>query len=651
MKLLSKRCVCLGLVSLLLPLSAAGAAEDGGEPIRLDDMQVVATPIIEGNEVDNYAGEKTTVGEQQIEDLNAQDLGTALRTTPGVTISRFNPIGSFGGGEGGAIFIRGSGSSRPGSELKMYVDGVPMYMSVWNHPLLDLMTIDPAQAIEVYKSPQPEEFGNAFSAINLVPKQKISKGIATKAQAQGGSYHTFAGTAEQGGKFENLDYYVGGGYRRSYGHREDAEGRLMDGYGRLGYEVNENWDVSLFTLWDDNSAKDPGEVGASPAERLGIYTTKSWLTLGKITNRFDNADGDLKVYYNKGDGDWLNEPTSTSGVTSNLYNTFTYYGFKAKENLYPWKGGQATLGLDWERTEGKYTKQYSTGVWDNWNGHEYDILSPYAAINHLFGEKTGLYAIPSAGVRFYDNSDFGNEYAPHAGVVFGYQNTELHARYSRGILYPGLDVVVMSEEVIKALGKSWEDLTAEKVNHYELGVSQRFKDIALIEVTGFYDDGKDRYVVNPPPPFPPTYENTEKYEIRGMEATLSVYPLKGLSLFAGYTYLSTDPGNLPYAPSSTVTGGLNWRFLNRFQLSMDSQYISSMYVNSQARREGAENTNKIGSYYLVNGKLSYFLPVPQLHMNGEIFLAGENLTNVNYEYQPGYPMPGITAMLGFRASF
>jgi outer membrane cobalamin receptor len=651
MNVFKKGCMGLGLAALVFTSAAAGAEEKEPRPVRLEEVKVVATPIIEGNEVDRYAGEKTTVGEQQIEDLNAQDLGTALRTTPGVTISRFNPIGSFGGGEGGAVFVRGFGSSRPGSELKMYVDGVPMYMSVWNHPLLDLMTIDPAQAIEVYKSPQPEAFGNAFAAINLMPKQKVSKGIATKVQVQGGSYHTFASTAEQGGKFDQVDYYVGGGYRRSYGHREDAEGRLMDGYGRLGYQINDNWDVSLFTLWDDNSAKDPGKEGASPAERLGIYKTKTWLTLGKIVNRYDNADGHLKIYYNNGNGNWLNEPTSTTGVTSNLYNEYTYYGFKAKENLYLWKGGQVTMGLDWERTEGKYNKQYSTGEWDNWKGHEYNILSPYAAVNHLFGEKSGLYAIPSAGVRFYDNSDFENEWAPHTGVVVGYQDTQVHARYSRGILYPGLDVVVMSEEVIKALGKSWKDLTAEKVNHYELGLSQRFGNFALLEVTGFYEDGKDRYVVNPPPPFPPTYENTEKYKIRGVEAGLSVYPMEGLSLFAGFTYLSTDPGNLPYAPNATITGGLNWRFLNHFQLSLDSQYVSGMYVNSQARREGAENTNKIGSYYLINGKLSYFFPVDYLHMNGEIFLAGENLTDVNYAYQPGYPMPGLMGMLGLRVSF
>mgnify|MGYP000308265566 CR=1 FL=1 len=37
-----------------------------------------------------------------------------------------------GGDQGGAVFIRGMGTSRPGSEIKTYVDGVPFYMPVWN---------------------------------------------------------------------------------------------------------------------------------------------------------------------------------------------------------------------------------------------------------------------------------------------------------------------------------------------------------------------------------------------------------------------------------------------------------------------------------------------------------------------------------------
>ena len=232
--------IAITFIAFLLSLTLAhspATAEESGQATRLEDMTVVATPIIEGNQVDRFAGQKTTVTESQINDLNAQDLGTALRRTPGVNISRYNPVGSFGGATGGAVFIRGFGSSRPGAEIKTLVDGVPMYMRVWNHPLLDLMTIDPAHTIEVYKSPQPHVFGNAYGVINIVPKRKTTDGFLTKGEAAGGSYSTVVGTAEHGGKQDRFDYYLGGGYRSSDGHRDNADGELKNLYVRAGYRL------------------------------------------------------------------------------------------------------------------------------------------------------------------------------------------------------------------------------------------------------------------------------------------------------------------------------------------------------------------------------------------------------------------------------
>jgi len=168
--------VAVGAIFLALWLFSgelnAGAEETFTGAQELEGIVVTSTPIIEGNVVDSFGSTRTIVTEEQIRNLNAQDLATALRRTPGVTISRYNPIGSHGGAQGGGIFIRGMGSSRPGSEIKTFIDGVPMYMGLWNHPLLDLLSIDTAAAIEVFKSPQPQRFGNAFGAVNILPKRK-----------------------------------------------------------------------------------------------------------------------------------------------------------------------------------------------------------------------------------------------------------------------------------------------------------------------------------------------------------------------------------------------------------------------------------------------------------------------------------------------
>ena len=201
-------------VFVVMCLASAGFSQEDQPPRnQLPEIVVVAPPIIDGNAVDRYAGEKTVVTEEQISDLNAHDISSALRMSPGVNITRYNPVGSFGGATGGALFIRGMGSSRPGAEIKTLMDGVPMYMSVWNHPLLDLMSVDPAQSIEVYKSPQPYVFGNAFSVVNIIPKQKDTEGYVSKLEAAGGSFGTFIEKAEHGGKQGDLDYYVGGGIR------------------------------------------------------------------------------------------------------------------------------------------------------------------------------------------------------------------------------------------------------------------------------------------------------------------------------------------------------------------------------------------------------------------------------------------------------
>ena len=237
-------------------------------PVALPALDVVSTPIIEANRVDPFAGVSTVVGEDQVRDLNAQDLPSALRRTPGVTISRYNPVGSFGGAEGGGIFVRGMGSSRPGGEMKTYVDSVPVMMGIYNHPLMDILPVDAAGSIEVVKGAQPHRFGNTFSAINLQPKVVRDEGHLARLSAQGGSFDTWAETLDVGVREGPFDAYVAQGWRRSDGDRDHADGRTSNVYGRLGYQLSPEWQASVMGLYSNNYAMDPGEVG-KPATRQG----------------------------------------------------------------------------------------------------------------------------------------------------------------------------------------------------------------------------------------------------------------------------------------------------------------------------------------------------------------------------------------------
>ena len=144
-------------------------------------VEVRGTPIVEGNYLSPYAGQIAVVGSEQIEALNAQDLTSALRRAPGVVISRFNHVGSFGGGTGGSVYIRGHGSGRPGAEIVTLFDGVPRSAGIWSHPLLDTAPIETSRRVEIMKSAQPVLIGNmAFGAVNMLPKRIRHEGFGTR---------------------------------------------------------------------------------------------------------------------------------------------------------------------------------------------------------------------------------------------------------------------------------------------------------------------------------------------------------------------------------------------------------------------------------------------------------------------------------------
>ncbi len=630
------------IMAAILGLMAWG---HGVQAETLPEVVVRSTPIIEENQVDKYASPASIVSRQQMDDLNAQDLTTALRRTPGVTISRFNPIGAFGGAEGGGVFIRGLGTSRPGGEVKTLIDGVPLLMGVWNHPLLDLIAIDPAERIQVFKSPQPQNFGNALAAVNLVPALQRDEGFATRLQVQGGSASTAIQKIEHGGRQHNFAYTVNQSYRRSSGHRELADGRTTAFSANTQYQWDSGWYLGAFGLYTDNQAHDPGVEGKEATTRQGKYTTYAALGILTLGHQLEAVQGTVKCFANSGQGAWRGQQPPDGDTIS----AFSVWGLQVQETLTPWEGGELRLGLDWESTDGEVDFTKANGDKSSWEGDSFQVLSPSAAISHTFGDPSAWFLTPSAGMRLVQHSSLGARTAPHAGIVAGYGPTQIHTRYSRGILFPGLEVQVFSQAVLPALGQSWKKLAPEVLDHFEIGLRHDFGTVARAEVALFRDRGQDRYVVVPAPPFPPRYANVEDFTIRGVELALTLWPTDALSLFGSAAFLDTDPNDLPYAPHTSLSFGTTWQFLEHWRLSLDGQHVASMTVGSQARRAYVENTKEVDAATVINARLGYGWGWEQLH--GEIFVAVENLFDADYEFQPGYPMPGTTALVGLDLRF
>jgi len=608
------------------------------------DTVVIMASVIEENAVDTFGSVSTVVTDEQIRDLNAVDLPSALRRTPGVTISRFNPVGSFGGEEGGSVYIRGMGASRPGSEIKTYIDGAPFYMGVWNHPLMDLVPVGGVGRIDVYKGPQPQLYGNAFAAIDLSSRRATAEGVDGDLRLSGGSFGTLIEQANASGKSGAFSWSAAQGYARSDGHRDDADGELLNAIGNVGYAFNDNWSADLTALYVNNEVSDPGQEGL-PATKQGQYETEGLLLVATLKHQHGSFSGALSMYSNEGDGNLLNQPALDGDTLSH----FELSGVRWREAYSPWVGGLLSGGIDFDTVSGTVDfNRILPAPADRFDGPSIRILMPHASFAQTFDVGGGWSLTPSAGARFYDHSIMDSETAPHAGVVLASNTLSFRANYSRGVLYPGLDAAVLSQ-LIPALGDSWRSLDAEMVDHVELGAKFAPTSATTIDVAAFNDELKNRYIFGfPPLVTPPAFVNLGDYEIRGLEASLQQDLGDSWNLFAGITLLDPSLGSLPYAPEHTITLGLNGR-IGPWRISLDAQNQSSMLTLNQARAAGAANTQSVDGFTVVNARAAYLLSA--LGDRGEVFVALENLTDASYEMRPGYPMPGASAQVGVNFGF
>ena len=638
------------LALFLLPASAqesvsppAGVEANGDAPVVpavVATVAVTARPVVEEIRRDPLAGAVTTVGSRQIEDLNAGDPAAALRRVPGLVVSRYNVVGSYGGGDGGGVFARGQGAGRPGAELSFAVDGVVKTAGVWTHPLLDALPIDAAGRIDVYKGAQPVLFGNmAFATIDLVTKRRAEEGFGGKATAAYGSFGTSTLGVEASGRSGPLELFVVASQRASDGHREGADGRTRALFARAAYDLGGGWGLALTGDWTQGRAGDPGVEGGAPRGVTPRWETDDTMGVLALTRSHGGRTGSLKLYVEDGAIDWL----QWDGASSQAFRTFTDWrnvGLKVRDAFAIGSRGELTAGLDVESSHGVSREaRVAGGV--PLGDHRFRNVAPYAALAWTFGEEVKV--TPSAGLRWNQSREFGGVWGAQAGVVVASPLGEAHLRWARAFNLPGIWTAVFVEGFGR--GEEWKALDPELVHHYEIGFAPKLGGNASLDLTFFYDDVTDALRFVPPPPAPPRWANTGAYLSRGAELTLCVEPFPALGLYAGAAFTHTTPGSVPYTPRWTLSGGAIATVAS-LRAAVDVQWVDERYAGN-LRFPGQPVT--VAPYFLLNAKVT--APLERVAPGLELFLAGENLTDSDYAYRPGYPMPGASFSGGASLRF
>ncbi len=598
---------------------------------KLPSVEVVSRPIIEEVAIDEFAGVTAVIKDDQIRDQNAADIASALRRTPGVQISRYNPVGSFGGDQGGAVFIRGMGLSRPGSEIKTYIDGVPFYMPVWNHPLLDMLPVNGMKSITVHKSPQLQINGNNFASVNLETKDATEEGVVGNARVSAGSFNTVMEQFDIAGKSDDFTYSFAQGYAKSDGHRPNADGELANGMGKLGFRINQSWSVGASLLAVSTKAGDPGD---SPAR----YEISANTASAFVNHKHENWSGEFRIYRNAGTTKWLNYTNNGTPGSNGVYD-FNMDGVRWKENFMPWKNANILAGLDYDTV---------TGLSDGTALPSLRITSPHVAINQKIEINSDWAITPSVGIRNYNHSQFTSKTAPHAGVTLSSEKISYFFNNSKGINYPGLEGAALSLAipggVFNNLG-NWTQLTPEEVDHSEIGAKFTPSEDTQLDVSYFQDSVNNRFVFQP---FGSGFFNSGAYKMRGAELSLRQKLSSNWSFFGGYTKLDPSISNLPYTPKNAFTAGLNGN-IGLFKVVFDAQYQSETVALTRSRANGSSNTSPVSGFVVANMRLAH--PLQALGKKGEVFVMVENLFNKDYAYRSGYPMPGRWGQVGLSTSF
>lgn len=676
------------LVSTIPEEESLSAVQDDQDVTLFKEIVVTTTPL--ANPVvpvtTRYGTQYNVVTEEQIKEQHGLDFQSALRDVPGVMFQSKNMMGSQ---TSHSIYIRGRGASHPSSDFAILYDGVPRFGALFGQVLGDGIAPPTIGRIEIFKSPQPSEFGSGYASVSIKPKYLKDDGGEVIVDASGGTHNTFGQSLSAGLKKGPYDIYASQSWASTDGHRDHSRAQQQSYYANIGYDLNRNWTIRFLANYVDSETVAPmPDVTPTPtngvswptAERFDTETLLSTLSLN---HQYEKAGGYIKAYVNDTKFDLLQELNNGvryAGGTDGLWSRqeIVLYGIRMKENFMFWPGGEIIVGADWDVSELKNTQRtYSglavPGINDGlakrvWDFPQTTLLSPYAAVSQYFGHPEGFHATPSAGYRYLHHNEFKSASSYQAGVVAGYAHTDIHMNYARGVNYPSpIAVMNMVKTHVPTPNPEqyWEKIKPEQVDHYEVGLTHNWPQKASLSATVFYDQGKDRYRTYMGGPIPDLFNDPiGKYEIQGAELTGTLMPIQKLEIFAGATLMEARAtGNdgirrkyMPYTPGFQAQVGLNWTFLEHFRLRVDAQYLQDVYTGTSMRGnltfgELTEN-NKLKDFAIANGRLGYAFNYKPLRLgDSEVYIAVNNIFNRHYEYAQGYSMPGTTVFAGLTLKF
>ena len=533
--------------------------------------------------------------------------------------------------------MRGLTGSGTAVRTLVLIDGHPNYAGIFGHPIADSYQSLMTERVEVLRGPASMLYGSyAMSGVINIVTKKPQDGTHAYLHAGYGSFNTaeteFSVNTQQG----KLSAVASGSYNRTDGHRENLNFEQFGGYGKLGYEISDNWNASANVDITRFKASYPGPESA-PLLDADQDITRGTSSIF-IENNHDRTSGAVSLFYSWGDH-WINDGYNV-GAKPKLFR-FTSYdemlGASAWQSVNLFEGNRITIGADYYRYGGKV-------VYDSIDNRTDSLLIDKRE-NELAGyiemrQDIGSWLTLNAGLRADHHFSIGTELVPQVGAAFHLPaNAEVKLSVAKGFRYPTFKDNYLFDP-------KNPDLKPESLWNYELSFSQTlFSGRLYYGINLFYMDVKNTIQAIRIPGVGPKNQNTDELKNSGVEVEASYLISKAFSVNGNYSYLKMETPVVGAPKHKAYLGGSFSS--NGWHISTGLQHINSLYTTPKSLRPATvlANPDLTEDFLLWNARVSY-----QLTDMVQLWVNGDNLLNTKYQINDGYPMPGIAFMAGFNVT-
>lgn len=602
--------------------------------------EVVVTGTRNATDIRHLSQTVSVVNRKKLEQAMQPSLLPVLtEQVPGLFTTSRGVMGyGVSNGAAGGISLRGLSGGN--ARMMVLIDGHPQYAGIFGHPISDAYQTLLADRVEVLRGPASVLYGsNAMGGVvNIVTRKMHEDGIRTDLHAGYGSYNTLETELTNRIRKGRFSSVVSGSYNRTDGHRADMGFEQYGGYGRIGYEVTDHWNLRADVNVTHFNASYPGPVSAPLLD--GDQRITRGMTSFAVENGYGKTSGALSFFYNWGDH-WINDgytPSAGEEPKDNRFHSFDdMMGISLYQSARFFKGNRITGGFDWFRYGGEAWNEYISG---EQSGTRRDLVDKHE--NEVAGyvdirQDIGAWLTLNAGLRVDHHSRVGTEWVPQAGLAFHLPRAiELKASASKGFRYPILREMYM-------FPPQNPDLKPESMWNYEIAFLQRLLDGRLsYGVNLFYIDGKNLIMTLPNPSGSGMLnQNSGKIDNAGVEAQVAYRFSRAWSADANYSYLHMKHPVIA-APEHKLYAGANFT-QGRWSVSTGVQYVAGLYTSVVTNGRGTDTTE---DFVLWNLR-GQFRVTKWLN----IWARGENLLAQRYEINAGYPMPKATVMAGIHLNF